>query len=640
MLSEAYLVIRRLRINGQFKDAYASLSAVPPTSDDDAFEAAMCLYQAGDIASAINVCQTVRWRDQWARDIAGALARFAQGGGANEALPLARQAVVSGSAPPDAQAFYLFLLRALDTPGAMDEARALIAKRLQQVPASEAGLLAEMMEIAIGLGDPDTAYRHACAIQSLYPRHLGSLYALCLINERIGNHHEALGIAMRVRLLDPKSQRATLFIMRCQNQLGDHYAALGAFDKLGIEKPAETELLTQCAVAFAGVGQARKAIELLKQAVVRPEPSMDAFRVLIGLLALVRDTAGLQALLEQHGDTIRGNIECVLELGLERLYCGQIDESKQWLDDAFALAQRQSLALQALPWPVPEPRVRHDREQLERLDRKGRLNAAGKSALSLLERIHARDAAMDQVYAPAGDDSALLEHALTATHYLPPAACSGQALGKNDYAGIEDAYFAARPPLVVIDNFLSQDALAALREYCEDATIWRMNNTRGYVGALLAQGFSPRVLLDIAHELRMAMPRVIGEHPLTQAWAFKYDQRMQGINMHADFAKVNVNFWITPQSGCADDTRGGMIVYDLPAPASWNFADYNTNQSKMIAFLTANNAQPRRVPYRENRCVLFDSSLIHITDELHFRPGYENRRVNVTLLYGRARALD
>ena len=137
----------------------------------------------------------------------------------------------------------------------------------------------------------------------------------------------------------------------------------------------------------------------------------------------------------------------------------------------------------------------------------------------------------------------------------------------------------------------------------------------------------------------LAMPRVIGNLPLLQAWAFKYDQRQQGINMHADFAKVNINFWVTPDSACANNTKGGMVIYDVPAPASWTFMDYNTNQSKMMAYLKVHNAQSTRVPYRANRCVLFDSSLIHITDELHFKPGYENRRINVTLLYGRARSV-
>jgi hypothetical protein len=33
--------------------------------------------------------------------------------------------------------------------------------------------------------------------------------------------------------------------------------------------------------------------------------------------------------------------------------------------------------------------------------------------------------------------------------------------------------------------------------------------------------------------------------------------------------------------------------------------------------------------------VIFDSDLFHETDAIHFRDGYENRRINVTMLYGR-----
>ena len=42
-----------------------------------------------------------------------------------------------------------------------------------------------------------------------------------------------------------------------------------------------------------------------------------------------------------------------------------------------------------------------------------------------------------------------------------------------------------------------------------------------------------------------------------------------------------------------------------------------------------------KVPYRENRAVIFDSDLFHRTDTLRFKPGYENRRINVTMLFGR-----
>ena len=38
--------------------------------------------------------------------------------------------------------------------------------------------------------------------------------------------------------------------------------------------------------------------------------------------------------------------------------------------------------------------------------------------------------------------------------------------------------------------------------------------------------------------------------------------------------------------------------------------------------------------YRCNRMVMFDSKLLHKTDTFHFHPGYANRRVNLTFLYG------
>ena len=48
-----------------------------------------------------------------------------------------------------------------------------------------------------------------------------------------------------------------------------------------------------------------------------------------------------------------------------------------------------------------------------------------------------------------------------------------------------------------------------------------------------------------------------------------------------------------------------------------------------------NAATSVTVPYRANRAVIFDSDLFHETDTIRFKDGYENRRINVTLLYGR-----
>ena len=54
----------------------------------------------------------------------------------------------------------------------------------------------------------------------------------------------------------------------------------------------------------------------------------------------------------------------------------------------------------------------------------------------------------------------------------------------------------------------------------------------------------------------------------------------------------------------------------------------------MNAFIEANSKGSVVVPHRQNRVVMFNSDLFHATDDIHFREGYENRRINVTILYG------
>ena len=40
------------------------------------------------------------------------------------------------------------------------------------------------------------------------------------------------------------------------------------------------------------------------------------------------------------------------------------------------------------------------------------------------------------------------------------------------------------------------------------------------------------------------------------------------------------------------------------------------------------------VPYKENRCVIFRSGLLHETATVRFKSGYKNRRINLTFMYG------
>lgn len=606
----------------------------PPASDEDAFEAAVCLFICGDIASAVNVCQTHAWKKEWALQITRAFADMLLSGEVSRALSLARTAISNPGAPHDASAIYLLLLQA---NGLLEEADAYIKSQFQNPPVGETFLLTIMAEVAASSKDWRQAYRLASAVLSADPDDFRALVTLSKANYEVGNVHESLGNALRANLLNRGVPPAILQIMRCQNRLGDYCAAIAAFDKLGNESVITPDIHVELGTAYTGLEDRPRAIVEYRAALASGSLSMEAIRALVKIYSDAGDTAELQAFIRAYPDEIHGDIECVSSLGLERLRRRDLDGALRLFGESLVIARDSGVMHDLLPWPVPEPRIRHDYEQLELLERRSRLDGEGRDALRVLKRYYEQTGDLRTTFAPEGTEAQALERALRGIHHVPALSFPDRALGDNDYDTIEEAYFADR--LVVIDNFLSPGTLAGLRRFCEEATVWKMYNNRGYVGALLAQGFSSKVLLAIADELKQVMPRVIGDHPLLQAWGFKYDQRMQGINMHADFAKVNVNFWITPDDACEDPTSGGMVVYDLPVPKSWTFADYNTESEKLAAFLRVHNAKPLRVPYRENRCVLFDSSLIHITDELHFKPGYENRRVNVTLLYGRAHSI-
>ena len=209
---------------------------------------------------------------------------------------------------------------------------------------------------------------------------------------------------------------------------------------------------------------------------------------------------------------------------------------------------------------------------------------------------------------------------------------------QNRISEITALWQQAKPQIVVIDELLTGAALEKLRCFCLESTVWRQVYEGGYLGAFPEHGFAPPLLAQIAEELRATYPAIIEDHPLLHFWAFKYDSSLHGIKKHADFAAVNVNFWITPDEANLDPEHGGLVVWDKAAPQDWDFAKYNAAEADICAFLEEQKARPVTIPYRANRAVIFDSDLFHETDVIRFKPGYQNRRINITLLFGRRQA--
>jgi tetratricopeptide (TPR) repeat protein len=203
-------------------------------------------------------------------------------------------------------------------------------------------------------------------------------------------------------------------------------------------------------------------------------------------------------------------------------------------------------------------------------------------------------------------------------------------------------YFKHDHGLTYIDNFLTPSALNSIRKFLLGSTIWFDIKIGGYLGAYLKEGLACPLLLQIADDLRINFPEIFKNHQLKQLWAYKYDSRaykddngLTGIKAHADQAAVNVNFWITPATANLNPESGGLIVYNTPAPLEWDFKTYNSNEEKIAKCLENGSREKSIVPYNENRVVIFNSNLIHETDRFEFKEGYENRRINVTMLFGR-----
>jgi len=207
--------------------------------------------------------------------------------------------------------------------------------------------------------------------------------------------------------------------------------------------------------------------------------------------------------------------------------------------------------------------------------------------------------------------------------------------------GITKNYFDHDFGLTYIDNFLSPIALKSLRKFLLGSTIWFDIKEAGWIGAYLGEGFANPLIIQIADELRKKFPKIFKEHTIKQIWAYKYDSRakekgssLSGIHVHADPAAINVNFWITPNEANLNPNSGGIIVYDVEAPKDWDHISYNSDVGKIREELKTSKGNTKVIPYKENRAVVFNSNLFHETDNYEFKEGYENRRINVTILFG------
>ncbi len=225
-------------------------------------------------------------------------------------------------------------------------------------------------------------------------------------------------------------------------------------------------------------------------------------------------------------------------------------------------------------------------------------------------------------------------------HYADAPRLAGPAINPDlDYAAIERAYLSADPPAVHFDNLLTPEALSGLRRFCRDSTIYFGSDPAGFVSATMAGGFNCSLMYQIAEELKTALPTVLGPHHLSNMWSYRHRAQGGGVLAHTDLAAVTFNFWIAPDEANLDPESGGLVVYDREEPLEWDWMQINRRKSRpevrgqIEAFLEG--AREIVIPHRSNRAVMFHSNLFHRSDRFAFADGFESRRINISLLFGR-----
>jgi tetratricopeptide (TPR) repeat protein len=383
---------------------------------------------------------------------------------------------------------------------------------------------------------------------------------------------------------------------------GDHRAALDHFDQAIAAEPQYASAHYNRGSALQALGKTREAIQSLTRVCMIEPGHYDAHRAL-AFLWLAEGERG-RAL--DH---------------FARTY-----ELRRGED-------RSGLAIKSLTWATRDKLI-HDAEQFrylaERRRDRQRFEALARNYEAVARDIPEHAAPLSDEHLEAlGDDYNGAINICDAPELADPAI--------SDHADRDALTQRFRETRAAwLDDLLTPPALAGLKRFLLESTIWHdFSHIGGFVASYLEDGLACPLLLQIVDEIRRAFPELLRRYPLIQAWAFKGLESRAAIDAHADDAAISINFWVTPDDANTNPDRGGLVICRVPPPATGQVRDYNADMQPITDFLGQHANDNLIVPYRENRAVLFESRLFHHSDAPQFAGGYENHRINLTLLFGR-----
>ena len=477
------------------------------------------------------------------------------------------------------------------------------------------------------------------------PGHADAIHLLGVIAHQGGHQRVALDLIAEAIDIDPGNPIY-------YSNLGEAHLALWEIPEAIDCYESALEIAPDFAQAYGNLGHALKLqgepdeAEVALRRAISISPDLAAAHFVLGDLYVDRgelDAAkrSLTACLEfapEHRDAATllalvnaalGNYDAAAEFFLSRLRTAQSPD-------------QQIPAEQENFYTTSIGKLTHDAEQLEYLVTRGVLpqtfKATGAECREIIDR--APELSGTHTFSFAAMCTPGFRDAYNRLHFHrdSPAIAEGALDNKLDFAAIEADFLRDDRRYTCIDDLLAPEALLELQKFCLESTIWYKVEHKDEVGTVVSNGFSCPLLFQIIDELRRRLPNVIGNSVLRNAWSYRYYGESPGVRAHMDNGNVSVNFWITPDSANLNSDSGDLIIWNKRAPADYARSTKEQADAILHRLLEEPGVRKDHIPYRCNRAVIFDALTIHGTDDFAFRPGYENCRTNVTLLYGPPRS--
>jgi len=531
-----------------------------------------------------------------------------------------------------------------DNEGAVD----LISKAVENLPADQPSTKAVFLN---NLGSVHGAMRHVDAATDAFKksleidpnfqlalRNLGNAY----VNQ--GEFEGAVRMFRRLTTLDPHDEISHCKLAETLTSMGNLDEAVKLYrDALEID-PEFSLVLNNLGVTLVERGDVDEAVTCFRRAL---EITPDDAAAHCNLANALREQGNLDEAEQSIREAIRlepGLDLPYTQLGLLQLARGEIEEaSESFLTPVFTLRYPDDDVNQAGRFDtfnrINKQKVLHDLEQLNYLADRGLLDDDLKPLIGEYQSVFNAHPELEECELSEispGVSELFRKSYNRMLHYSPAPMIEGDIINPEiDTAAVEAEFHNSDPHLALVDDLLSQEALEGLRDFALESTVWYNISATGDVGANFEHGFCCPLLLQIADGYRKAFPSVFGDLMFTSCWSFKYYERRSGDGLHGDSGRRNLNLWITPDDANRDKTTGGLTFWNKKVPMlEVKDSPKDVATQIMRDIISEPDARGIKVPYGCNRGALFESNIIHETDVLDFEPGYENRRINITFVFG------